>query len=226
MHGDFFKRQIELWGEQTQQSLKDKKVTIVGAGGLGSSLGYALGSSGIGTIEFIDFDRVESHNIHRQIAFDFADEGEYKAKALMKKLAQRAPSFVRFGAITQAFEKALPEGYETDLLIDATDNFAVRKQIDAYAKGAKLPWIYASVEEFNGQICFFEKANFGAFNTADHTPKGIAAPIVMLVAAFEANMVLRYLAGLPIQKDMLHYLYFDASGAFTAKKFAMPKATV
>ena len=65
----YFHRQVQLWGEATQESLQTKKIVIIGCGGLGSSLAYALGSSGIGEIHLVDFDDVSVHNIHRQIAF-------------------------------------------------------------------------------------------------------------------------------------------------------------
>ena len=52
----YFHRQVQLWGEETQKSLQNKKIAIVGAGGLGSSLAFALGASGIGEIHMIDFD--------------------------------------------------------------------------------------------------------------------------------------------------------------------------
>ena len=65
----YFHRQVQLWGEETQTLLQSKKIAIIGAGGLGSSLAFALGSSGIGEIHMIDFDEVSLHNIHRQIAF-------------------------------------------------------------------------------------------------------------------------------------------------------------
>ena len=67
---EYFKRQIDLWGKDTQKSLENKHTIIVGSGGLGCSLGYALGSSGIGNISIVDFDTVSIHNIHRQIGFD------------------------------------------------------------------------------------------------------------------------------------------------------------
>ena len=51
----YFHRQVQLWGEDTQKVLQDKKIAIIGSGGLGSSLAYALGSSGIGEIHMIDF---------------------------------------------------------------------------------------------------------------------------------------------------------------------------
>ncbi|MBQ9875459.1 MAG: ThiF family adenylyltransferase, partial [Campylobacter sp.] len=76
---EYFHRQIQLWGEDRQNSLKDKKILIIGSGGLGSSFAYALGSSGVGEICVVDFDTVSLHNIHRQILFSLEDEGKFKA---------------------------------------------------------------------------------------------------------------------------------------------------
>ncbi|RLA80402.1 MAG: thiamine biosynthesis protein ThiF, partial [Epsilonproteobacteria bacterium] len=74
----YFNRQIQLWGEGTQASLQSKKIAIIGCGGLGCSLGVALGASGIGQIDLVDFDEVGVHNIHRQIGFKVGDEGRQK----------------------------------------------------------------------------------------------------------------------------------------------------
>jgi adenylyltransferase/sulfurtransferase len=68
-----------------------------------------------------------------------------------------------------------------------------------------------------------EKASFKAFEVANHSPAGIAPPLVMLVAAFEASLALRYLVGLPVQKDKLYYLFFDGEGDLQLKSFLMPK---
>jgi len=79
---NYFQRQVQLWGEEVQASLKNKRIAIVGSGGLGCSLGIGLGSSGIGEIHVVDFDTVSLHNIHRQIAFKLEDEGKPKAQVL------------------------------------------------------------------------------------------------------------------------------------------------
>ncbi|MCH9813548.1 MAG: ThiF family adenylyltransferase [Epsilonproteobacteria bacterium] len=220
---DYFHRQIQLWGETKQTSLQSKKVAIIGSGGLGSSLGIALGSSGIGTIYCIDFDKIEIHNIHRQIAFKTADQGQYKSEVLAKLIEERCPH-VKAIAKTVDFENFTKENINVDLIIDATDNLPTRAKIDAYAKASSTPWLYGSVEAFNGQVCFFDKSDFGAFKISDKTPEGIAGPIVMHIASLQANLALRYLVGLEIKKDLLYYLYFNDEGELITQKFAMPKA--
>ena len=218
----YFNRQIQLWGEATQKSLQHKKIAIIGAGGLGCTLALALGTSGIGEIHMVDFDTVSNHNIHRQIAFTLEDEGKNKAKAVASLIKSKNP-FVKTLAFDMPFDDFKEMGNHYDLILDATDNLPVRGEIDKYAKAGKTPWIYASVEEFNGQVCFFEDANFQVFNISDHKPGGIAAPIVMHIGSLQANLALRYLAGLSVMKDKLYYLYFNEDGELITQKFGMPK---
>jgi len=220
---DYFRRQVQLWGEDTQKSLQDKKIALIGAGGLGSSLAFALGSSGIGEIHIVDFDEVSIHNIHRQIAFKIGDEGKNKAALNAILTEQRCP-FVKTVAHECDFEEFSKKNIDLDLILDATDNLPTRGKIDDYCKNKNLPWIYASVEAFHGQVCFFEDSSFkDAFKITSQTPAGIAAPIVMHIASLQANLALRYLAGLSVKKDWLYYLFFDAQGELITQKFALPK---
>ena len=219
---EYFNRQIQLWGSQVQQGLEKKKIAIIGAGGLGSTLAQALGTSGIGEIHMIDFDTVSLHNIHRQIAFTLQDEGLNKAKTVCKLMESKNP-FVKTVAFDMDFDAFTQMGNTYDLILDATDNLPVREAIDTYAKDTKTPWIYASVEEYNGQVCFFDEASFQVFNISDHKPGGITAPIVMHIGSLQANLALRYLAGLSVKKDTLYYLYFNDEGELITQKFGMPK---
>ena len=220
----YFHRQIQLWGEEKQATLQNKKVAIIGAGGLGSSLAIALGSSGIGEFHLVDFDHVEVHNIHRQIAFTTQDEGKSKAKTVATLVESRCP-YTKITAYEEDFESFSKRGIEVDIMIDATDNLPVRAAIDKHATKTDTPWIYGSVEAFNGQVCFFDKSDFSSFKITDKKPEGIATPIVMQVASLQANLALRYLVGLRVKKDLLYYLYFDDEGELQTQKFKMPKGS-
>jgi len=219
---DYFNRQIQLWGEETQASLESKKIAIIGSGGLGCSLAMALGTSGIGQIDMVDFDTVGLHNIHRQVAFTLKDENRLKAEVVVELMRSKNP-FIEANAYIMDFETFSKRENRYDLILDATDNLQTRYDIDKYAREQKTPWIYASVEEYNGQVCFFDEASFGVFNLSDHKPGGITAPIVMLIASLQANLALRYLAGLSVVKDKLYYLYFNNEGELITQKFGMPK---
>jgi molybdopterin/thiamine biosynthesis adenylyltransferase len=219
----YFHRQVQLWGEETQLQLQTKKIAIIGSGGLGSSLAYALGASGIGEIHMVDFDEVSLHNIHRQIAFKMGDEGKNKALLNAQLIEQRCP-YVKAIAHQCDFEEFSNKNIELDLLIDATDNLSTRAQINRYAKSENLAWVYGSVEAFHGQVAFIEESSFtDAFKIVNKTPAGIAAPIVMHIASLQANLALRYLAGLSVKKDTLYYLFFNDEGELITQKFGLPK---
>jgi len=220
----YFNRQIQLWGEETQESLKTKKIAIIGCGGLGCSLAIALGSSGIGHIDLIDFDTVGVHNIHRQVGFKVGDEGKLKCEVLKELVESRNP-FVSVRSFDMDFDTFSFTDDYYDLILDGTDNLPTRAKINKFSKDKNIPWIYASVELFHGQVCFFDNADFESiFNVTDHKPGGIAAPIVMSIATFQANLALRFLADLPIQKDLLNYFFFSEEGEYTHQKFPLPKS--
>lgn len=220
----YFHRQVQLWGEETQMLLQHKRIAIIGSGGLGSSLAFALGASGIGEIHMIDFDTVSLHNIHRQIAFKMGDEGKFKSDIAVELIHARCP-FVKATSHVCRFEEFIQKNIEVDLIIDATDNLPSRGAINTYAKSKALPWVYGSVEAFNGQVCFFKDASFNElFKITQKTPAGIAAPIVMHIASLQANLALRYLAGLSVKTDTLYYLFFNGEGELVTQKFALPKS--
>jgi len=218
---NYFSRQIMLWGQEVQDALATKRVLIVGSGGLGCSVALALSGSGIDIIDIVDFDRVEVHNIHRQVLFDMEDNGKFKAEIAVDKILSRNP-FLKSSAYTVSFEEFIKEPKDYDLIIDATDNLFVREQIDNFAKEKNIAWIYGSVEEFNGQVCLFKEANFDMFAKKELDIKGINAPMVMQVASFQASLALRYLANLPIKSDLLYYLYYNNEGEFEVKSFKLP----
>lgn len=223
---DFFHRQKSLWvqngldGEKTQATLALKSIAIIGAGGLGSALAYALCASGIGKVYVVDFDKVSLHNIHRQIVFELGDEGEDKA-ALFRRLKRRYDGVQILPYIGDA-AAFFNEDFNYDLILDGTDNFEAREAICAGANKLKLPWIYNSVEGFHTQIGFFRGIDFDFFKDKSVRPGGIAAPIVMMGAAFAANLALRYLAGLEVVENELYYLDLS-SGGFKTRTLKLGK---
>ena len=218
---EYFNRQVMLWGEETQLSLQNKKIAIIGCGGLGSSIAFALGSSGIGEIHLVDFDDVSIHNIHRQIAFNINDEGKNKASVNAEVIQQRCP-YVKAIAHTCNFEAFAKKKIELDLIMDATDNLDTRAQISSYANDADLAWVYGSVEAYHGQVCFFDKASFNdLFKITQRAPAGITCPMVMHIASLQSNLALRYLAGLSVKKDFLYYLFFNDEGEMITQRFSL-----
>jgi molybdopterin/thiamine biosynthesis adenylyltransferase len=218
---EYFKRQIELWGVEKQNRLAEQRIAIIGSGGLGSSIALALGSVGIGEIHLIDFDRVALHNIHRQIAFKKSDIDRYKSDAVAELLKDRS-DYSRVFSYREGFSEWSSRGVDVDLILDATDNFTVRKEIDSYSKAKSIPWVYGSVEAFHGQVCLFKNSSFQVFSSEDKRPDGVSTPIVMQIASFQANLALKYLLRDEVATDQLYYLSFDSDGLFQAKSFKMP----
>jgi adenylyltransferase/sulfurtransferase len=214
----YFDRQLKLWGEDTQNSLGTKKVAIIGSGGLGCSVALSLSGLGIKEFYLVDFDEVELHNIHRQIAFKLNDLNQPKSKTLSKLINERNPH-TKANFFIEDFNSFSKRDLIADLIIDATDNLQARSDIDKFAKKHNIPWIYGSVEEFNGYVCLFDKKDFSAFKVQDKPPVGIAAPMVMQIASLQANLALRYLANLSVSSDLLYFLYFNEGGELETKKF-------
>jgi adenylyltransferase/sulfurtransferase len=221
----YFKRQIELWGVEKQKLLSTKRILIIGAGGLGSSLSFALGSVGIGEISIVDFDEVAIHNIHRQIAFSLENRGEFKAEVIKKRIESKS-TFTKVSTFIESFEtfKDRIDLDKFDLIFDATDNISTRLEIDKFAKSRDEVWVHGSVEAFYGQVAIFDKASFSIFSTnLDHKPKGVSTPIVMNVASLQANLGLKFLLGEDVKRDILYILSFDKENIFSTKSFKLIK---
>jgi len=208
-NNEYFNRQIKLLGEDKNNILMSKKILIIGCGGLGNSLAFALSGLGLRQIDLIDYDKVELSNIARQIAFGVDDVGKNKTTALKEQLQRRCP-FTKFNIINKKFDNQFNTDEKYDLIIDASDNLKTRECIDNFAKKTNTPWLFSSVERFHGYTCLFEKAKFSdVFNIKDLPPAGISSAIVMYISSFSANIAMMYLSELPCASDVLYYNCFN-----------------
>ncbi len=205
-----YRRQIQLIGKENQDILSKKSVLIVGCGGLGNSLGMILSCIGLKKIVLIDFDKIEIHNLHRQFMFSKGDIGKNKAQTLAMKI-KRCNSEIEF--IAKKFDEKLD--INVDLVFDASDNFNTRKKIDKFAKKYKIPWIYASVDEFVGQVGVFKKSSFDIFAHKEQNTKGQIPPMVTLVASIEAMLGIKTL--IKTQEEILYFI--DFTNDLKIKKF-------
>ena len=124
-----YKRQLTIpeFKEEAQLRLKNAKVLVVGAGGLGCPALQYLVAAGIGTLGIVDGDVVDITNLHRQVLFGDTDIGKNKAETAFKKLEKLNPNTV-FEIVTQHFtqENAKELANKYDVLLDCTDNFPTR----------------------------------------------------------------------------------------------------
>lgn len=143
-------------GPSGQAALKNSKVLIVGAGGLGSPCALSLGAAGVGQISIIDDDHVCLTNLQRQFLFNEADIGRYKVEVLGARLsAQNSDVKIRTISKRLNINNILDLVAEHDLVIDGSDNFATKFLINDACLLKKTPWIYGSVSRFEGQIAVF-----------------------------------------------------------------------
>lgn len=159
-----YSRQIllEEIGVLGQQRLAAAKILVVGAGGLGSPAALYLAAAGVGTLGIADLDRVETHNLQRQLLHDTSTVGVEKVDSAIQRLAQMNPHVRLIShreGITDANATEIFRAY--DVIVDGTDNFSARYLNNHAAFATKKPLVFASVFKFEGQVTVFDPARGG-----------------------------------------------------------------
>lgn len=204
-------------------------VLVIGAGGLGCPALLYLAAAGVGRIGIVDPDRVDRTNLQRQVLYDHADVGGLKTDAAYRRLKALDPAVrvetwpVRFTAATAA--EMLP-GF--DVVLDGTDNFASRYQIQAACRLAGLPLVHGSVLRFAGQAttllpdgpcyrCLFPQPPADVPSCAEAGVLGVLPGLIGTVMATESIKLLtgagRTLAGRLLLLDALDLRFRELSYA-------------
>lgn len=229
-----YSRQIRLPGVgiEGQERLKDGRVLIVGAGGLGNPAALYLAAAGVGYIHLIDDDQVELSNLQRQVAFSTTNLGGKKAEELATRCRELNPS-VEVVATVGRFDRGNAEQLVSSvaLCVDATDNLATRYLLNDVCTALQKPWIYGSVFRFEGQVakfqpggacyrCLFPELPTAVLNCAE---AGVFGVLPGTIATLQANLVLQYfLEPKVIGTDEL--VMFDGRN-LQLRKFALAKET-
>ncbi|OOE11795.1 adenylyltransferase/sulfurtransferase MoeZ [Stutzerimonas degradans] len=139
-----------------QRRLKNAKVLVIGAGGLGSPTLLYLAAAGVGTIGIIDFDRVDDSNLQRQVIHGVDTVGELKVDSAKKAIARLNP-FVQVDTYSERLERdmAIELFSRYDLIMDGTDNFATRYLVNDACVLANKPYVWGSIFRFEGQASVF-----------------------------------------------------------------------
>jgi adenylyltransferase/sulfurtransferase len=153
-----YHRQIMLpgFGTGSQEKLKNARVLMVGAGGLGCPVLQYLCAAGVGTIGIVDFDKIELHNLHRQILYTTADVGKPKAETAATHLKAQNPN-VSFHIFNERLGKKNCTEIisQFDIVIDGSDNFPTRYLVNDTCVELKKPLVYGSIFNFEGQLAVF-----------------------------------------------------------------------
>ena len=146
--------QVDVEG---QQKIMDSTVLIIGMGGLGSPTALYLAAAGVGHLVIADFDQVELSNLQRQIIHQTKDIGDDKVNSAKNKLTELNPEI----KVTIANELIHTDNLSdliqgVDIVLDGTDNFESRFEINKVCVENKNPLISAAVVRFEGQVSVFK----------------------------------------------------------------------
>ena len=143
-------------GTVGQRRLKNARVLVMGAGGLGSPVLLYLAAAGVGTIGVVDFDTVDESNLQRQVIHGVGDVGRPKTRSARDSIAEINPHVtveLHEHRLESAGAVELFSRY--DLIVDGTDNFATRYLVNDAAVLAGRPVVWGSIYRFDGQMSVF-----------------------------------------------------------------------
>jgi molybdopterin/thiamine biosynthesis adenylyltransferase/rhodanese-related sulfurtransferase len=150
-------------GMEGQRRLKNARVLVIGAGGLGSPALLYLAAAGVGTLGVVDFDTVDESNLQRQIIHGQSDLGKSKAQSARESIAEVNPLVdVVLHETRLDNDNVLDIFASYDLILDGTDNFATRYLVNDAAVLSHKPYVWGSIFRFEGQVSVF---------WADHGPQ-------------------------------------------------------
>jgi len=179
--------------------LGERRFAIIGAGGLGGPIAYALAAAGAGELIVCDPDRVELSNLQRQVQFTTADIGQSKVDALASELRRRGYPDERIRVIHQRFdaETARPLLAEVDVIIDGSDNFATKFAVNDAATAARKLAVIAGVHRYGGQIATVVPGRGGCYRCLFEAPPdddarscanaGVLGASVAVIAGYAAR---------------------------------------
>lgn len=193
-------------GVEGQEKIRQGKVLIVGAGGLGAPVALYLAAAGVGTIGIIDGDTVDLSNLQRQIIHFTPDVGRYKADSAKEKIALINPN-VKVNTYKEFLmaDNAADIFRDYDFIVDGTDNFPVKFLINDACVMAGKPFSHGGILRFEGQTfthlpgtacyrCMFNSPPpAGAVPTCSQA--GVLGAIAGMLGTIQAAETLKYLTG-------------------------------
>lgn len=149
-------------GGPGQKKLKQAKVLVVGAGGLGSPVLLYLAAAGVGTIGVIDDDAVDATNLQRQVIHSDNDIDVPKVQSAADKMKALNP-FIEVKTYHRRLTEEIAEGLiaDYDLVLDGSDNFKTRYLVNAACAKVGKPLVAAAITQWEGQMSTYDPARGG-----------------------------------------------------------------
>jgi len=148
-----YDRQIRVFGEESQEKLKNSSVAVVGLGGLGCPASFFLAAAGVGKLLLIDNEGIKLSNLNRQILHWEEDVGKKKKTESAQEKLEKLNSDIEVKVFDgKIIEEHLDVLEDVDVIVDALDNFETRYLLNEFAVEEKIPFIHAAVEGTHGQM--------------------------------------------------------------------------
>jgi len=209
----------KLIGEIGQSKLSKSKVLIVGAGGTGCPVFTYLLFTGVGDIYITDYDVVEESNLNRQFLYNYADIGNKKSLALFCKfdllsIKDKQKSY-SYGMKFKEFIKENKKKF--DLIIDCTDNYKTKIEIQDYSKKNKIPCIICGVHGYQiNMFCWHPKYSKNTYNELfnckdeiSEKSKGTFPTSVGILGTLVASEAIKILIGLQEKVSYNTLFYYN-----------------
>lgn len=190
-----------------QERLKQAKVLMIGAGGLGCAAGQYLTVAGIGELTLVDFDTVELSNLQRQVLHQDTNIGQPKVESAKASLSQLNPH-IKLNIINAVLDDDAIHDLVSrhDLVLDCTDNVSVREQLNQSCFTHKTPLVSAAAIRMEGMVTVFDyhaehpcyhcfSALFGE-QQLSCVESGILAPVVGMIGCLQAVEAIKTLTGM------------------------------
>lgn len=209
---------LEEIGIEGQQRIRNGRVLIVGAGGLGSPAAYYMASAGVGRITLADPDTVDLTNLQRQILHTTPRVGVPKAISGQTQLSAINPEVELIALVERLTDARLAKlVIDHDVVLDCTDNFATRHAINRACVAAKVPLVSGAAVRMDGQLTVFDPRSSESpcyqclFPETDDLEEercavmGVFAPLTGIIGTLQAAEALKLLAqtGTPMAGRLL-----------------------
>jgi molybdopterin/thiamine biosynthesis adenylyltransferase len=218
-------------GAAGQERIGNGTALLIGVGGIGCPAASYLAASGVGHLVLCDFDTVDATNLGRQILYGPADIGKLKAEVAAERLAAINPD-IEITSVNKRLDDEALAAYvgKADVVLDGSDNFATRFQVNDACVAASTCLISGAAIRLEGQLaefgpdystspcyrCLYKEADESLENCAGN---GVLGPVPGAIGTLMAVEALKFLAGIESKRGVLRL--FDAtSGEFRAVKVA------
>ncbi len=195
-------------GLEGQEKLKQAKVLVIGAGGLGCPVLQYLVAAGVGDIGIVDDDKVDESNLQRQILYTTNDVGKPKAQVAVEKLSAQNPN-CQFKSYLQRLNSgnALEIISDYDIVVDGSDNFPTRYLVNDACVMLNKPLVFGSVFKFEGQVAVFNYNGSATYRclypqppSSDEVPNcseiGVLGVLPGTVGLLQATEVIKIITGI------------------------------